>query len=382
MHLFSSIEPAAHVALCANPRFDERMATSYWDYIRVEDLLALQNGLKERDCDNSRHELLFITVHQVFELWFKLVLTELVTLRDVLTHDPVEESDVPAAVTSLRRVQTIMESAIKHFDVVETLQTKDYLDFRDELFPASGFQSRQMREIEIVLGLKDEERIGLGEDGAYLQALHGTKREESVAAKRVRARREDKPSLKEALDRWLYRTPIHGSQPGDANDEATVNEFLADYTRSFEAATRTTQAVALESGIVSERVLQERYSAEIESAKAFLYNDDPIVRRVRAATLFIESYRSLPLLAWPRELIASVVAFEQMFVMWRSRHARMVERIIGRRTGTGGSSGVDYLDDTARYYRVFKDLWAARTLQVPEHDLPPIKNQKSYEFHT
>ncbi len=359
-----------------------RMATSYWDYIRVEDLLALQNGLEAHDEDNSRHELVFITVHQVFELWFKLVLTELVALRDVLTHDPVEESDVPSAVTSLRRLCTIMESAIKHFDVVETIQTKDYLDFRDKLFPASGFQSRQMREIEIVLGLKDDERIGLGEDGAYLQALHGMEKKESVAAARVRARREDKPSLKDALDGWLYRTPIHGSQPGDADDDAIVNAFLADYTASLETATRATQAVALASGIVSETVLDRRYSAEIASAKAFLYHDDPFVRRVRAATLFIESYRTLPLLAWPRELIAAVVHFEQAFVMWRSRHARMVERIIGRRTGTGGSSGVDYLDDTARTYRVFKDLWAARTLQVPEHALPPIKNQAFYEFRT
>ena len=79
---------------------------------------------------------------------------------------------------------------------------------------------------------------------------------------------------------------------------------------------------------------------------------------------FIESYRDLPLLAWPRLLIDTVVELEEQLVLWRTRHARMVERTIGRRMGTGGSAGVDYLDQTARY-RIFTELWAVRTLLLP-----------------
>ena len=86
--------------------------------------------------------------------------------------------------------------------------------------------------------------------------------------------------------------------------------------------------------------------------------------RIRAAVLFIESYRELPLLAWPRKVLDALVEFEQALVIFRQRHARMVERVIGRRTGTGGSAGVDYLDQTALRYRVFQDLWAVRTFQV------------------
>ena len=88
---------------------------------------------------------------------------------------------------------------------------------------------------------------------------------------------------------------------------------------------------------------------------------DGVVNRARAGLLFIESYRELPLLAWPRTLIDAVVALEEAMLLWRTSHARMVERIIGRRIGTGGSSGVDYLDMTTRY-RIFVDLWAVRTL--------------------
>ena len=96
--------------------------------------------------------------------------------------------------------------------------------------------------------------------------------------------------------------------------------------------------------------------------------------------VFIETYRELPLLAWPRELLDRLVELEQLFVIWRQRHARMVERVIGRRTGTGGSAGVDYLDSTALKYRVFRDLWAVRTLQIPRSAAPPLENADYYEF--
>jgi tryptophan 2,3-dioxygenase len=96
--------------------------------------------------------------------------------------------------------------------------------------------------------------------------------------------------------------------------------------------------------------------------------------------LFIETYRELPLLAWPRELLDALVELEQRFVIFRQRHARMVERIIGRRVGTGGSSGVDYLDTTALRYRVFRDLWAIRTLQVRRAAAPELENAAFYDF--
>ena len=121
------------------------------------------------------------------------------------------------------------------------------------------------------------------------------------------------------------------------------------------------------------------------AAKRFLFAEDVAeaerarVRRVRAGVLFIESYRELPLLAWPRLLIDSVVELEAQLVIFRSRHARMVERIIGRRVGTGGSSGVDYLDQTARY-RVFSELWSVRTLLLAKEHLPPLERAEAYGF--
>ena len=100
---------------------------------------------------------------------------------------------------------------------------------------------------------------------------------------------------------------------------------------------------------------------------------------VRAGLLFIESYRELPLLTWPRKLIDAFVELEESMAKWRHDHARMVERIIGKRTGTGGTSGVDYLDATARY-RIFKDLWEVRTILVKPHDRPALINAEFYGY--
>ena len=189
-----------------------------------------------------------------------------------------------------------------------------------------------------------------------------------------------------ALNEWLYRTPIHGSVPTDAGDEAVVGAFVEQYL----AATERIHAGGFERlvsalGERSREELVARYSSTRAAGRAFLLAEDAEesvrtrVRRVRAAALFIESYRDLPLLAWPRLLLDVVVETEEELVLFRNRHARMVERLIGRRPGTGGSGGVDYLDKTLGY-RVFRDLWAIRTVLLPKDQLPPLGNAAFYGF--
>jgi tryptophan 2,3-dioxygenase len=358
------------------------MATSYWDYVRVEELLALQSGIEREEKRLSNHEVLFIAVHQVFELWFKLILRELVALRDVLKPPRVPEADLATAARSLDRVARIFRSATQHWDVVESLNTRDYLDFRDKLFPASGFQSAQLREIEIVLGLEDADRVGFGAQGAYLAALKGEKGKPSPALARVEARRKDRPTVREALESWLHRTPIRGSQPGDPGDVEVVGGFLDDYLDRLRAQVTQTAASVHGSDLsgAAPADLAGRYRAEIEAAEAFLTVSDQRRRRIRAAIVFIEGYRDLPLLAWPQEVLTRAVEAEQQFLVFRQRHARMVERVIGRRVGTGGSSGVDYLDQTATAYRVFKDLWTARTFLLRRDLLPPLADPSPYSF--
>jgi tryptophan 2,3-dioxygenase len=365
---------------------DER--TTYWDYIAVESLLSLQGGLKHDESKLDNDEVLFITVHQIDELWFKLALRELVAVRDLFARAPVPEQALASAVRGIRRVALLMSSAAQHFSLMETMTTRDYLAFRDKLMPASGFQSAQLREIEILMGLDDAQRIGFGHAQGYLEALRNQDGSPSPAFERVRKRLGDLPNLKATLYDWLHRTPIQGSTPDDPDDAGVVQRFIEDYVAALTREAGAKSAALLSQGFGPEDRgrLEDRYRAEVESARAFLYGEDVAdaererVSRIRAALVFIESYRELPLLAWPREVVDGIVALEQAFLIFRQRHARMVERVIGRRTGTGGSSGVDYLDQTALQYRVFGEVWAVRTLLVRKDALPPLTQPEFYDF--
>lgn len=363
-----------------------RTPTTYWDYIRVEELLSLQGGLEDDDSALANDEVMFITIHQIDELWFKLALRELVSVRDLFARERVPEQSLSSAVRGIRRMALLFHQTASHFALMETMTTREYLAFRDKLSPASGFQSAQLREIEILMGLDDADRIGMGHEHSYRQALRYHDGRDSPASRRVTRRLEDRPTLKEAVREWLYRTPIDGSTPGDPDDDAVVRRFVDRYLEAHAGEVARARELAEHDALTDadRKRLSERYRKETESAAAFLRAESHPPeerarhRRIRAALVLIEGYRELPLLAWPREVVDSIVALEQAFVIFRQRHARMVERIIGRRTGTGGSAGVDYLDQTALRYRIFHDVWAVRTLQIRRTALPPLADEDAY----
>ncbi len=360
-------------------------SVTYWDYLNLDPLLSLQSGIEADDTQVSEDELHFIVVHQVFELWFKLMLRELRLARDKMAAPSVEEETIPYVVHHLRRVLEIFRLAAEQFRVMETLTPQDFLAFRHKLGTASGFQSLQMREIEAIMGLQETERATYGHADPVVsvmasaqQSLHG-----NAMMQRLQQARQD-ITLRQALHDWLYRTPIQGSKPTDAGDEAVVAIFLDAYLEAMQEQNRNhIKHLVADGGNAT--AIQAQFNASTGTAQAFLAAEDvdeverPRIRRIRAALLFIESYRDLPLLAWPRLLLDTVVEMEELFILWRTRHARMVERVIGRRIGTGGSSGVDYLDETARY-RIFPELWAVRSLLLPSSALPPLQHAAQYNF--
>src|SRR6185503_19424919 len=177
---------------------------TYWDYLKLDRLLDLQGGLEEDESRLMPDELHFIVVHQVYELWFKLVLNELRLARAHLSAPRVPEESVPYVVHHLRRVNEILKLTVDQFRIMETLTPQDFLDFRDKLTPASGFQSFQMREIEILLGLTHE-------DPAIdpLASLRHAAAQSPTGARvwaRIEAVRAE-PTLRDTLHRWLSRTP-------------------------------------------------------------------------------------------------------------------------------------------------------------------------------
>ena len=307
------------------------MSPTYSEYLRLEELLKLQTGVEGETRNISNDELHFILVHQNFELWFKLVINELTCTRNILSSDYVEETKLPQAVHHMERVIETFKLMSQQWRVMETLEPQDFLNFRDELGTASGFESFQMREMESLMGSK-------WIDGKLIGKL------------------ETSNSLYDVTCDWLERTPIQGSVYGSTSDEKNVDDFIADYLLAH----------------------KKLYPDTNKDAVNF-FEEESSLRRRRAGLVFIESYRELPLLAWPRKLISTLIELEQSMILWRTSHARMVERMIGRRIGTGGSSGVDYLDMTTKY-RVFVDLWAVRSILIKKEARPELKNKEFYEF--
>jgi tryptophan 2,3-dioxygenase len=319
---------------------------TYWQILKVDELLSLQGGAEGEE-HTGNDEATFIIVHQAFELFFKVILRELVLARNILAGAEIRNQELASAVRALRRASTVFETVTANWRILETLTTRDYLVFRDKLGTASGFQSGQVREIEILMGLDDAARVAAA--AQWRSALLENDGKPSKSAARVAARVEDTPTLRTALYDWLSRIPIDGSR-----DQAHIDAFLESYIAKHRAGTEARlRDMILPVTPPSEWPrLRELHERDMEQASSYLMaTDTPDIdevtraykRRVRAAIVFVESYRELPRLTWAREIVDATLELEQAMLIWRGRHVRMVERVIGRRPGTG-SAGVAYLD--------------------------------------
>jgi len=367
--------------------YDGRSILTYWDYLKLEQLLGLQSGLSDKERgDLSSDEHHFIVIHQCYELWFKQILRDLGLVRDELNETSVEESQIRVIVHRLERVCEYLRLAIAQFDVMDTLATQDFLAFRDKLFPASGRQSFQFREIELLCGIELNPEADY-EEHVLRHFRHLAEQSESGRRvwEKLDARRKE-TSLLAALHGWLYRTPIDGSWPRSGNDEDDINHirgFIEAYLEHYERSIRL-QARSMELSSQHDQNMVN-VADEVESARSFLTatdvseSDQYQRSRARAALLFIECYRELPLLNLPSLLLDRLLAMEARLTLWKTRHARTVELVIGHRVGTGGTSGLPQLQDNLDQ-RVFTELWQVRDILIPEEQRPKLNNPTFYYF--
>jgi len=307
--------------------------------------------------------MLFIIVHQVYELWFKLILHEFDRIERLFAGSMVAEAALPDVVRGFDRVVAILRIGVQQLDVLETMTPLDFLDFRDLLSTASGFQSLQFRLIEARLGLAESRRL-----------LFDTKVASERLSERDRetlARERQRTTVLEALDAWLSRTPF-----------VSMGDFTFDraYREAIDAMLdREVTRVRAEIDLEPERWQQEIDALE-NARKAFgsIFDDTQAkavwrmsARSIRAA-LFIMLYRDHPALQLPFRLLAALMDIDETMTMWRYRHALMVERMIGVKTGTGGSSGHVYLRRAADQHRIFIDLFRLSTYLIPRSAIPSL----------
>lgn len=271
------IEPGIHK--------DLRKTLSYGDYLGLDMILTAQQPLSD---PHHHDELLFIIQHQTAELWFKLTIHE---LRAAIGH--LREDDLRPCFKILARVKQIQQQLFSQWSVLETLTPSEYAQFRHVLGQASGFQSAQFREVEFLLGNKDESYLAVFD---HDQALRG-RLESALHA----------PSIYDEFLRYLHR----------AGHPVPDESIERDWSESY-----------------------DQNPGVVKVFKAIYEDTDT----------YWEAY----------DMCEKLVDVEENFQLWRFRHLKTVERIIGFKRGTGGSSGVAFLR-RALDFRLFPELIEVRT---------------------
>lgn len=350
----------------------------YPEYLKLDQLLDCQDPESTRYGVTAHDEMLFIIVHQAYELWFKQILWELDAVLNLFSKQPVAEKDVARAVAHLGRITEIQRVLIAQIDVLETMTPLDFLDFRDYLVPASGFQSLQFRRIENMLGMEPDRRLNI-ENTPYKVRFKKRDQERLVAS-------EARTSLFNLLERWLERTPF--LRLGDFDFwtayRAAVDEMLSNEQRFIEDNPTLTpekkqkEMKSLESTEAQFEALfdAEKYQALVEAGVFRLSH------RAFQAALLINLFRDEPILHLPFRFLERLMDIDENFTKWRYRHALMVLRMIGTKVGTGGSSGHEYLRRTAEQHKVFGDLFSLSTFYIPRSALPnlPPEVQRAMDF--
>jgi tryptophan 2,3-dioxygenase len=354
---------------------DPQRRCYYSDYLRLESLLAQQMPESARIGAPAHDEMLFIIVHQAYELWFKLILHELDHIQEDFGADVVEDDCLGRVVHGLGRINEIVELLVHQLDVLETMTPLDFLDFRDLLTPASGFQSVQFRLIEIRLGLRLEGRLKLDDSRFDLQLSEGDRQ-------RV-AQVQHADTLVDQLDRWLTRTPfveLSGYAFSNAYREAVVRSLAADSeliraAEGMSESQREAETRAIAAALARfNAIFQPQAEPSPPSPPSPSSPSSPWRMSLAAvqAALFITVYRDEPVLQLPFRLLTALMDIEETLTLWRYRHALMVRRMIGVKVGTGGSSGYDYLKQTADRHQIFGDLFQLSNYLIPRSLIPPL----------
>jgi tryptophan 2,3-dioxygenase len=345
----------------------------YSEYLKLETLLSSQVPLSRKFASDkipeSHDETLFIVVHQAYELWFKQILHELNFVLKIFSQKILPNEDLGKIHSKLERVKKIQHIISGHLEVLETMTPMDFLEFRNLLIPASGFQSVQFREIEIKMGLKTHDRE-LVDREFFLGRLNEKDRNRLLEI-------EKEPTLFDALQNWLERMPFTKFENFNFWDE--YKKVVTQMLDEDESLIKNNAANLTEEALKGQLANLESTRATFESLLS-----DSLHNQLRAdgkrklshiATLnalFILLYRDQPLLTLPFHILTSLMDIDENFTTWRYRHALMAHRMLGSKIGTGGSSGHQYLKRAADNNRAYLDLFNLSTFLIPRTLLPKL----------
>lgn len=343
-------------------------AVHYAEYLKVQNILDLQKPKSIEYGKPAHDEMLFIIIHQVYELWFKQILWEVDSVLALFNTTNLDERDMLKIVSRLNRVIEIQKILIQQVDVLETMTPMDFLEFRDYLSPASGFQSHQFRLVENKLGLKQRLKFN---NQDYKKLLTPEEQKTAQAA-------EDTPSLFSSLEQWLERTPFIFSKdfPFWQTYQTAVDAMFSENETAILGSDM--DGDSKKTHLANLQTSRESFNA-IFNAETYEQLQQQNIWRLSfkavQAALFILLYRDEPLLQLPYNLMACLQNIDENFTQWRQRHALMAHRMLGAKMGTGGSVGHKYLATAADKHKVFTDLFNLSTFLVPKSSLPQLPQE-------
>ncbi len=349
----------------------------YQSYLDLDKLLDAQNLRSIEVSDEAAHdEMLFIIIHQVYELWFKQIIHELNSAMEMFASPELDEKNLSFLVHRLDRICEIQELLIQQIRVLETMTPLDFLEFRKYLFPASGFQSFQFREVEVMMGLRTDQRLKYNNKPYYsVFTEEQTKRLKAI---------EMEGSLFDKVEDWLERFPFTNLQAFNFIEQykVSVERMLKEESDAIKA-TKYLDAHEKEMRLAMLGSSGEYYQIILNPAEHEKLRKEGKVRlsyRATLAALFIALYRDEPILQMPFNLLQNIINIDENFTAWRYRHAQMVQRMLGKKIGTGGSSGHDYLKATASQHHIFNDFLNISTFMVPRAYRPVLPDYVEKEL--
>ncbi len=354
----------------------------YIKYLELDKVLNAQHPLScVEGKDPAHEEMLFIIIHQTYELWFKQIIHEIDSAMDLLKKEKVKEEHVSLIVSRTERVNKILQILIKQLDVLETMTSSDFLEFRHHLSPASGFQSHQFRKLEVMLGLKIKDRHQFG-GCPYHNQFEGAKKEEILDL-------EDDKSLFDLVEKWLERIPFLNMEGFNfvKKYETAVNDMMDKEVSIIKESLLTKEDEILRIRMIEENnkyfeqvFNKEKHNNAIENGETSLSYDATM------SALLISLYRDYPILHLPYKFLRNLIEMDHQIANWRYRHMQMVEKMLGQKIGTGGSSGQGYLKQTVDKHKLFTDIANISTLMISKSYVPELpenmKQQLRFKYNS
>ncbi len=346
----------------------EKDSMYYGGYLQLDQVLSSQHPVSFNDPNIPAHdEMLFIIIHQAYELWFKQILFEFDYVISVFKKDHINDNseDLNLVRHRLRRVTKILALLNQQVDILDTMTPLDFLAFRNLLTPSSGFQSLQFRFIEARLGLDISNR----HEKDYYKRTNagGFNTSDFDQINNI----ESQQSLIHLINNWLERMPFFSDELWTSFDVKISND-LHPFWQAYRA--------------LYQQSLTEREQLKVNDFDYIFFekkNIDYSIDQINNLTttlspaamrsaLFIMLYRDFPVFQTSYQILDSLIEIDNMLSNWRYKHLMMVRRMIGSRVGTGNTSGSGYLEGALNKHYIYKDLASLSSYLIQRSKLPKL----------